>query len=94
MRASGRSRPDVPAGGWPKAVRLLNEGALGGLQAQALPGVTESGKVFTMANGIANVRRPSPSLAHSTAPHSTVFLFPSCKAGREIGAFGLVVLRR
>lgn len=80
--------------GWPKAVRLLNEGALGGLQAQALSGVTESGKAFTLSDGIANVRRPSPLLAHSPVPHSTAFLFPSCKAGREIGAFWLVVLRR
>ena len=94
MRASGRSRPDVPAGGWPKAVRLLNEGVLDGLQTQVLSGVTESGKAFTLSDGIANVRRPSPALAHNPAPHSTAFLFPSCKAGREIGAFGLVVLRR
>jgi len=75
-------------------VRLLNEGVLGGLEEQALPGVTESGKALTLSDGIANVRRSSPSLAHSPAPHSAPFLFPSCKAGREIGAFGLVVLRR
>lgn len=67
--------------GWPKAVRLLNEGALDGLQAQVLSGVTESGKAFTLSDGIANVRRPSPALAHRPAPHSTAFLFPSARRG-------------
>ena len=91
MCASGRSRPDAPADGWPKAVRLLSEGVLDGLQAQVLSGVTESGKAFTMANGIANVRRssPSPSLAHSPAPHSAPFLFPSARRGVKSALFGL-----
>lgn len=91
MRASGRSRP----------MRRLAEGGAAAergrtwrLAGAGASGCDRSGKVFTMANGIANVRRSSPSLAHSPAPHSAPFLFPSCKAGREIGAFGLVVLRR
>lgn len=75
--------------GWPKAVRLLNEGVLDGLQAQALSGVTESGKAFTLSDGIANVRRPLPSLVHSTAPHSTAFLFPSARRGVKSALFGL-----
>ena len=74
--------------GWPKAVRLLNEGALGGLQAQALSGVTESGKAFTLSDGIANVRRPSPLLAHSPVPHSASFLFPSARRGVKSALFG------
>lgn len=80
--------PDASAVGWPKAVRLLNEGALGGLQAQALPGVTESGKAFTLSDGIANVRRPSPLLAHSPVPHSASFLFPSARRGVKSALFG------
>lgn len=88
MRASGRSRPDVPAGGWPKAVRLLNEGVLDGLQTQVLSGVTESGKAFTLSDGIANVRRPSPLLAHSPVPHSASFLFPSARRGVKSALFG------
>ncbi|MGM9610085.1 MAG: hypothetical protein ACI3ZE_00470 [Candidatus Woodwardiibium sp.] len=37
----GPVSPDAPVAGRPKAVRLLNEGVLGGLQAQALPGVID-----------------------------------------------------
>jgi len=44
-------------------------------------GCDRSGKPFTMANGIANVRRLSPALAHSPAPHCASFLFPSARRG-------------
>lgn len=87
MRASAGLARCV-AVGWPKAVRLLNEGALGGLQAQALPGVTESAKPLRCRTGIANVRRPSPLLAHSPVPHSASFLFPSARRGVKSALFG------
>ena len=54
-----------PAGDQPKAIRSLSEGVLDGLQTQVLVGVTGSGKTFTMANIIAEVKRPTLVIAHN-----------------------------
>ena len=47
-----------PQGDQPRAIGELSEGVLRGDPAQVLLGVTGSGKTFTMANVIANVKRP------------------------------------
>ena len=47
-----------PAGDQPQAIAELVEGVNNGTQAQTLLGVTGSGKTFTMANVIAETRRP------------------------------------
>ena len=41
-----------------------------------------------LSGGIANVRRPSPLLAHSPVPHSASFLFPSARRGVKSALFG------
>jgi excinuclease ABC subunit B len=54
-----------PQGDQPRAIGELSEGVVRGDQAQVLLGVTGSGKTFTMANVIANVRRPTLIIAHN-----------------------------
>ena len=54
-----------PTGDQPEAIKALTEGVLRGDRAQALVGVTGSGKTFTMANIIANCNRPTLVLAHN-----------------------------
>ena len=54
-----------PSGDQPKAIQLLTEGVDNGESFQTLLGVTGSGKTFTMANVIANTRRPALILAHN-----------------------------
>ncbi len=52
-------------GDQPRAIAELTEGVLRGDQYQTLLGVTGSGKTFTMANVIANVKRPTLLIAHN-----------------------------
>jgi excinuclease ABC subunit B len=54
-----------PQGDQPRAIAELTEGLLRGDQYQTLLGVTGSGKTFTMANIIANVKRPTLLIAHN-----------------------------
>ena len=54
-----------PAGDQPEAIQQLVEGLNQGEKGQVLLGVTGSGKTFTMANGIAQVNRPTLVLAHN-----------------------------
>jgi len=54
-----------PQGDQPRAISELTEGLLRGDQYQTLLGVTGSGKTFTMANVIANVKRPTLIIAHN-----------------------------
>ena len=54
-----------PTGDQPEAIKALTDGVLRGDSAQALVGVTGSGKTFTMANIIANCNRPTLVLAHN-----------------------------
>ena len=54
-----------PTGDQPAAIKQLTDGVLAGKKEQTLLGVTGSGKTFTMANIIANVRRPTLILAHN-----------------------------
>ena len=54
-----------PTGDQPEAIEALSKGVLRGDRAQALVGVTGSGKTFTMANIIAKCNRPTLVLAHN-----------------------------
>ena len=54
-----------PTGDQPQAIRELVDGVRAGNRAQTLLGVTGSGKTFTMANVIAQLRRPTLVLAHN-----------------------------
>lgn len=55
----------MPTGDQPEAIAELSEGIRQGLPAQTLLGVTGSGKTFTMANIIQEVRRPTLILSHN-----------------------------
>jgi len=57
--------PYQPTGDQPEAIEALTRGVLRGDRAQALVGVTGSGKTFTMANIIARCNRPTLVLAHN-----------------------------
>ncbi len=54
-----------PTGDQPQAIAALVDGVRSGLPAQTLLGVTGSGKTFTMANVIKEVRRPTLILSHN-----------------------------
>ena len=54
-----------PTGDQPQAIEQLTQGVKDNSHAQVLLGVTGSGKTFTMANVIAQVRRPTLILSHN-----------------------------
>ena len=54
-----------PTGDQPEAIAQLSHGVEQGLPAQTLLGVTGSGKTFTMANVIQQVKRPTLILSHN-----------------------------
>lgn len=54
-----------PTGDQPQAIASLVDGVNQGLPAQTLLGVTGSGKTFTMANVIAEVKKPTLILSHN-----------------------------
>lgn len=54
-----------PTGDQPEAIRQLSEGLANGEDSQVLLGVTGSGKTFTMANVIAQAKRPALVLSHN-----------------------------
>ena len=54
-----------PTGDQPEAIAQLTEGIRQGMPAQALLGVTGSGKTFTIANVIANINKPTLILSHN-----------------------------
>ena len=54
-----------PTGDQPQAIAQLVEGINDGTPAQTLLGVTGSGKTFTMANVIQQVKRPTLILSHN-----------------------------
>ncbi|MDG2223656.1 MAG: excinuclease ABC subunit UvrB [Rubripirellula sp.] len=58
-------QPFPPAGDQPRAIEALTKGFLAGRKTQALLGATGTGKTFTMANVIANLRRPALVLSHN-----------------------------
>lgn len=54
-----------PKGDQPKAIKELTDGIRKGFKHQVLLGVTGSGKTFTIANVIANIRKPTLVIAHN-----------------------------
>jgi excinuclease ABC subunit B len=54
-----------PKGDQPNAIDALTDGVLRGLKNQVLLGVTGSGKTFTVAHVIENVKRPTLIIAHN-----------------------------
>src|SRR5437868_9863271 len=54
-----------PTGDQPLAIEKLTKNLQQNVRNQVLLGVTGSGKTFTMANVIANVRRPTLIIAHN-----------------------------
>lgn len=54
-----------PAGDQPKAIEALVKGVREGMRHQTLFGVTGSGKTFTMANVIAQIKKPTLVIAHN-----------------------------
>jgi len=54
-----------PTGDQPQAIQKLVDGVRDGLKSQVLLGVTGSGKTFTMANVIQQIKRPALVLAHN-----------------------------
>ncbi len=54
-----------PAGDQPQAIEEITEGFKEGLKNQVLLGVTGSGKTFTMANIIQNLKKPTLVIAHN-----------------------------
>lgn len=59
------SAPFVPTGDQPEAIRLLLSGLRQGAYAQTLLGVTGSGKTFTIANVIEEIKKPVLVLSHN-----------------------------
>lgn len=59
------NQPFPPAGDQPRAIESLTKGFLAGRKAQVLLGATGTGKTYTMANVIANLRRPAIVLSHN-----------------------------
>ena len=55
----------TPTGDQPEAIRQLKEGILNETKFQVLLGVTGSGKTFTAANLIQEVKRPTLVLSHN-----------------------------
>lgn len=55
----------MPTGDQPEAIAQLTAGVKDGTPAQVLLGVTGSGKTFTIANVIANVKKPTLILSHN-----------------------------
>ena len=59
------SSPFKPTGDQPEAIKTLVDGLLEEVPCQTLLGVTGSGKTFTIANVIEQVRRPTLILSHN-----------------------------
>ncbi|MCY4419466.1 MAG: excinuclease ABC subunit UvrB [Cytophagales bacterium] len=59
------SAPHEPAGDQPKAIQELSQGIQKGIPAQTLLGVTGSGKTFTMAHVIQQVKKSTLVLSHN-----------------------------
>ena len=55
----------MPTGDQPEAIAELSKGVADGVPRQTLLGVTGSGKTFTMANVIQQVKRPTLILSHN-----------------------------
>ena len=59
------SSPFSPTGDQPEAIAALSDGIKSGVPFQTLLGVTGSGKTFTIANVIKEVKKPTLILSHN-----------------------------
>jgi excinuclease ABC subunit B len=59
------SSPFKPTGDQPEAIKALVDGLLIGIPCQTLLGVTGSGKTFTVANVIEQIKKPTLILSHN-----------------------------
>ncbi|HEY4506867.1 MAG TPA: DEAD/DEAH box helicase family protein, partial [Candidatus Paceibacterota bacterium] len=79
-----------PAGDQAQAIEKLTRGLKSGAKHQTLLGVTGSGKTFTVANVIANIKKPTLIISHNKTlaaqlyqefreffPHNSVHYFVS-----------------
>src|SRR5262252_7599058 len=57
--------PYQPAGDQPQAIAKLSEAILSGAKHNTLLGVTGSGKTFTIANVIRNIKKPTLVISHN-----------------------------
>ena len=57
--------PYLPTGDQPNAIKKLTDGFLDGKNKQTLLGVTGSGKTFTMAHVISNLKKPTLIISHN-----------------------------
>src|SRR5580765_3093343 len=57
--------PYTPAGDQPQAIAKLAEGIVAGAKHQTLLGVTGSGKTYTIANVIQDVKKPTLVISHN-----------------------------
>lgn len=62
-----------PSGDQPRAIDLLSDGVMAGIEHQTLLGATGTGKTFTMANVIQNVQKPALVLAHNKTLAAQLF---------------------
>ncbi len=65
--------PFSPTGDQPQAIEQLTKGVTNGIANQVLLGVTGSGKTFTMANVIANTKKPTLILSHNKTLAAQLF---------------------
>ena len=62
----------IPTGDQPSAIRSLIDGIKSKQKHQTLLGVTGSGKTFTVANVIKEVKKPTLVLAHNKTHFKTI----------------------
>ncbi len=65
--------PFSPTGDQPQAIEQLTKGVTNGIANQVLLGVTGSGKTFTIANVIANTKKPTLVLSHNKTLAAQLF---------------------
>jgi excinuclease ABC subunit B len=65
--------PFKPTGDQPQAIEQLTKGVEQGAKSQVLLGVTGSGKTFTIANVIANTKKPTLVLSHNKTLAAQLF---------------------
>ena len=65
--------PFKPTGDQPQAIEQLTKGVEQGIKNQVLLGVTGSGKTFTIANVIANTKKPTLVLSHNKTLAAQLF---------------------
>ena len=92
------SSPFSPTGDQPEAIAALSDGIKSGVPFQTLLGVTGSGKTFTIANVIKEVRKPTLILSHNKTLAAQLYsefkaFFPNNALCFRINSYGAVRFR-